>query len=465
MSRAAAPPADDDSGFPATIQEPPPGAAASSAEEDDDSPLFRPEVMAGRRPRLAGEVLLGARPLWRAAVWGALLLAGALVLLVAQGSYTRRATVGGQLVPLQGVMRIVAPQGATVIEQRVREGQPVRRGEVLYVLGTDRPAGAEPAVTGQAGYQAQISGSIAQRRELLEAERRRTVESLEADIGALQRRVATMGAERAQIAQQQDEQRRRIALADESRQRQRLLFDQGLVTREAWQERERDLSDQRQRLQGLVRDALALAREQAQVEQQLDQARAARQTREQSIERELALLGEQLADAEARRRIVITAPQDGRATLLQGAPGTTVDAVRPLLVLVPDDATLQAVLYAPSRTVGFVRPGTPVWLRHEAFPYQKFGHQRGEVVAVSTYPAGVDDQLGLAAFAPEPAGGAGGEPLYAITVKLATQVFPPGAAAPLRPGLRVQADLMMEQRRLWEWMLEPLLTAARAVKA
>ena len=148
MPRAAAPPADDDdSGFPATIQEPLPGVAASSSDEDDDSPLFRPEVMAGRRPRLAGEVLLGARPLWNAVTLIALLLAGALVLLVAQGSYTRRATVGGQLVPVQGVMRIVAPQGATVIEQRVREGQPVRRGEVLYVLGTDRPAGA---VTGRA---------------------------------------------------------------------------------------------------------------------------------------------------------------------------------------------------------------------------------------------------------------------------------------------------------------------------
>ena len=215
-----------------------------------------------------------------------------------------------------------------------------------------------------------------------------------------------------------------------------------------------------------LRPAPALAREQAQVEQQLDQARAARQTREQSIERELALLGEQLADAEARRRIIITAPQDGRATLLQGAPGTTVDAVRPLLVLVPDDTTLQAVLYAPSRTVGFVRPGTPVWLRHEAFPYQKFGHQRGEVVAVSTYPAGLDDQLGLASFAPDAAGaGASAEPLYAITVRLERQVFPAQASAPLRPGLRVQADLMMEQRRLWEWMLEPLLTAAKAVKA
>ncbi len=140
--------------------------------------------------------------------------------------------------------------------------------------------------------------------------------------------------------------------------------------------------------------------------------------------------------------------------------------MRPLLVLVPDDTTLQAVLYAPSRTVGFVRPGTPVWLRHEAFPYQKFGHQRGEVVAVSTYPAGLDDQLGLASFAPDAAGaGASAEPLYAIIVRLERQVFPAQASAPLRPGLRVQADLMMEQRRLWEWMLEPLLTAAKAVKA
>ena len=58
-----------------------------------------------------------------------------------------------------------------------------------------------------------------------------------------------------------------------------------------------------------------------------------------------------------------------------------------------------------------------------------------------------------------------GEVAHPVSVRLERQVFPAQASAPLRPGLRVQADLMMEQRRLWEWMLEPLLTAAKAVKA
>jgi membrane fusion protein len=147
---------------------------------------------------------------------------------------------------------------------------------------------------------------------------------------------------------------------------------------------------------------------------------------------------------------------------VQGLPGSTVDGSRPLLTLLPSAVTLQAQLYAPSRTVGFVRPGTRVWLRHEAYPYQKFGHQEGEVVSVSTFPADLSELAGLAAFAE--AGSS--EPLYAITVRLRHQTLDvQGQAQALRPGLRVQADLMMERRRLYEWMLEPLYTLRRVVGA
>lgn len=448
-----------DSGFPSTLcEEPGAGPVTSpSAGQDEGAGLFRKEVMVGRRPHMTGEVLLTARPLANVGVALALLLVVALGLLIVLGSYTRRATVIGHLVPVQGVMRIVAPQGATVLEQRVREGQRVERGDVLYVLSTDRQGAGDGG-----GYQQAISGSIGQRRALLEAERQRTVDSIDADIASLQRRVKVMSAERSQIQLQQEEQQRRVTLAEESRNRQRVLYDQGLITRETWQERERDYSDQRQRQQTLAREALTLQRDQEALVQQLEQSRAQRQTRQQAIERELALLGEQLTDAEARRRIVITAPQAGRATLVQGSAGTTVDAVRPLLTLLPDDVTLQATLYAPSRTVGFVRPGTAVWLRHEAYPYQKFGHQRGEVVAVSTFPAEQDDLPGLAAYA----AASGAEPLYAITVRLPQQTLSlNGLVQALRPGLRVQADLLMERRHLWEWMVEPLLTARRAIAA
>ncbi|PXW94544.1 membrane fusion protein [Sphaerotilus hippei] len=428
--------------------------APGAPDSADASPLFRSEVIEGRRPQMTGEVLLTAR---RASRWAAGLAgvsALALVTLVAAGSYTRRAAVSGYLAPDQGVVRLYAPATATVLEQRVREGQQVDKGEVLYVLSTDRIG------PGEVDYQQAISGTLEERRRSLEVERQAVDGAGVVDLQALRQRLQVSRHEREQLGRQLQALELQIQGAEETRLRYRDLFQQGLVTRDVWQDKERETLELRQRLQGLVREQLALQRLGVELGQQLEAAQARRVTQQQSLGRELAALREQYTGSEARRRVIVTAPHGGRATLVQGLPGSTVDGSRPLLTLLPEQVTLQAQLYAPSRAVGFIRPGTSVWLRHEAYPYQKFGHQEGEVVSVSTFPAELDELVGLAAFADA----ANREPLYAITVRLRSQSMPvQGQAQPLRPGLRVQADLMMERRRLYEWMLEPLFGLRRAV--
>lgn len=449
--------------FADTVQLPRPEAGAADAAalrgeaaNDEDSPLFRAEVLEGRRPQMAGEVLLSARP---SAGWAALLAglaALALLGLLLGGSYTRRATVAGYLAPDQGVLRLHAPGPATVLEQHVREGQDVQRDQVLYVLGTDRPA------AGEAGYQAGIRDSLEERRRLLEAERQTVAAATDEEVAALGQRLAVTRRAALQAEGQQRDLRAERDLAAQAAARYRGLFEQGLVTRDTWQAREREVLDLGQREAQLGRERLVLQREAVEIGQALEAARSRLATQQQALGRELAAVREQYSNVEARRRIVVTAPQAGRATLVQGLPGSSVDASRPLLTLLPREVTLQALLYAPSRTVGFVRPGTPVWLRHEAYPFQKFGHQRGEVVSVSTFPAEAGELAGLAAFAQA----AGSEPLYAITVRLDRQTLAVGAQAqPLRPGLRVEADLLMENRRLYEWMLEPLFSLRRVVGA
>jgi membrane fusion protein len=98
-----------------------------------------------------------------------------------------------------------------------------------------------------------------------------------------------------------------------------------------------------------------------------------------------------------------------------------------------------------------------VLLRYDAFPYQKFGQHVGQVVSVSSAAAVPADLRGYAA-APELAG----EPMFAITVSLPEQqIGTSGQRMALQAGMRVDADLLHETRRLFEWILEPLY-AARA---
>jgi len=121
-----------------------------------------------------------------------------------------------------------------------------------------------------------------------------------------------------------------------------------------------------------------------------------------------------------------------------------------LASLLPAQARLQAQLLAPSSAIGFVREQQPVLLRYAAFPYQKFGHQRGEVVQVSR--------------APLPSATPGAAPMYRITVALERQsIAAYGLEQPLVPGMQIEADVLLERRRLIEWIFETVLGIAGRV--
>ena len=56
------------------------------------------------------------------------------------------------------------------------------------------------------------------------------------------------------------------------------------------------------------------------------------------------------------------------------------------------------------------------------------------------------------------------EPLYRITVRLDRQDVPAyGAPQALAPGMQLDADVVLDRRRLIEWIFEPVLGIAGRV--
>ncbi|NYU91699.1 HlyD family efflux transporter periplasmic adaptor subunit, partial [Pseudomonas aeruginosa] len=68
--------------------------------------------------------------------------------------------------------------------------------------------------------------------------------------------------------------------------------------------------------------------------------------------RQLSAVEQDLAESEAKRTLLVTAPERGIATAVLAEAGQTVDSSRPLLSIVPADTPLQAELYAPSKSIG-----------------------------------------------------------------------------------------------------------------
>lgn len=406
--------------------------------------LFRQEVMEARRGEWLGSIVVAA-PLqrWLLAAL-AIALATAILLFLVFGHYTRRETVSGQLVPMAGLLNVVAPSAGTITKLHVRDGQQVKTGDVLVELSSDQDSAAlgnTPALVGQQlnAQRARLQADLTDQQQLAQQQ---------AD--ALQGKIVLQQAQLTQIAGQLAIERKQAADNQDLLGRFVALGTKGYVS---------EMQIQQQR--GVVLDAQSqyktLTRQQLETRQQLDEARQqlaqlplAAAAKRNDTERQLASIAQSIAKNELQRATVLHAPRDGIVSAVLPKPGQMVSTGQSLLSILPAGSTLQAQLLVPSRAIGFIDPGSRVVLRYEAFPYQKFGQQYGQVTDVSRSALTASEVTALI-------GQRSQEPLYRVQVKLGRQfVLAYGKQEAVKPGMALQADILMDRRSLLEWVFEPL---------
>jgi membrane fusion protein len=412
------------------------------------SELFRAEAIDAQRQGWLGQVQL-VRPLslslLTAGVLACLVLVTAFLLF---GEYTRKARIGGVLVPDLGVIRLVPPVAGRVLSRHVAEEQAVRAGDLMFVL-------ALQGSTLAADARQQVERSLLERRRSLEESARQHEQLTETQQAALQRRLDELRREQLQLEAEAALHHQRLALAEQAQARLESLGAEQFVSPAQVQSKREELIGLQAQAQAIERQRAALARDRAALEGELRGLPALARGRRGEIERDLAALARETAEQDPVRQVVVRAPQDGTVSAVLADVGQSVSPASALASLVPAGAALQAHLYAPSGAVGFVRPEQEVRLRFEAFPYQKFGHQTGRVLQVSRTPLAPAELAGLPLAAPQ---AEAAEPLFRITVALdSAQIRAFGEAQPLVAGMRMQADVLLERRRLIEWLFEPVL--------
>jgi membrane fusion protein len=404
--------------------------------------LFRPEAIEAQRQQWLGGVKL-VRPL--ALSW---VTAGVLCTALAVGGflslahYTRKATVSGVLAPDRGLIRLVPSASGTVLERRVVEGQSVAAGDVIFVLAIARPLWAGEAQT-------QVRQSLDERRRSLGEAAQAQQALASARMAALDQRLQALQTETTQIDAEAALQAQRLTLAEQALARLQALQADQFISAAQTQAKAEEVLGLRAAMQGLARQKAALSRDRAELEGERRALPLLASATVGGLERDLSQANRDAAEQDAEQRLVVRAPQAGTVSNVLAEPGQSVAPSSALATLMPEGATLQAQLYAPSSAVGFVQPGQEVRLRFEAFPYQKFGLQPGHVTRVSRSPLAANELAALAL----PAVAAAAEPMFRITVALDA----PTAPLPLAAGMRLQADVLLERRRLVEWLFEPLL--------
>jgi len=401
-----------------------------------------------------GPIHLAHHPRFSVVAGMALLLAGALLAYGAWGQVARKVRIPGVLMPQWGTVELSSAVSGVLLEQRVKEGDWVEQGQVLFVLNTDK-------ISIEGSTASLLASHLAQRRSTLLAERGSRVAQNHQREAHLADRIRSLTLEAAQTAQEHALAKRRVELAQKTSVRFEQMAAQGFVSDIQAQGKQEELIDLQSRLENTLRNGSALARE-----QNLAQADLAHLQRQLAIDllqidRSLASLDQETAEIQSRKTSSVLAPQAGQVSTVHlslGAMaqnGQTIASMVPLAS--PSAHTLVAALFAPTRTAGFIQPGQEVWLRLAAYPYQKFGLARGRVLKVSGTPIAPQDLphgQGTALMASTQSN----EPLYRIHVELASQhVMAFGEARPLRPGMTLEADVIHDLRGIWEWVFEPLL--------
>ena len=218
---------------------------------------------------------------------------------------------------------------------------------------------------------------------------------------------------------------------------------------------EGEMLDQVSRLDMLKREKSGIARELNEQQIALSALPEKQQTETSQLNRTLSGINQELLDFDSRGEQTIRASRAGVVSTGNVEAGQQVDPARLLVSIVPGNTELVANLYVPSKAAGFVKPDDKVVLRYQAFPYQKFGHAEGKIVSVAKTALGKQELESLGLIFSNPA--LVNEPAYLVKVKLSKQTVKAyGEEKPLQIGMVLEADILHERKRLYEWVLEPL---------
>lgn len=407
--------------------------------------LFRQEVLEQQAGRFAGAIVL-IRPVpMRAAAGAAAVLAAAVLAFLVGGHYTRSVTVSGQLVPVAGSTRSTSPQFGRVVAVHVREGDVVAAGQLMIEISSER-------TTREGGVETRSKDALLAQRDLVAAESQTQLQQLEQRRRELQVRATLFRDEASSLAQEYGLQRKRLALAEDALRRTRSLQEQGYVSAAQVAQAEGEHLEHQARLQGMERSRLAALREQGQVESELAQLGKQADIVQLQGMRSQATFEQGLAEQQARMNVRILAQTPGKLTALAIHTGDTVDAGAVLATIVPQDGAFEALLATPSESIGFAAAEQPVRMRVAAYPYQKFGYLTGKVRMVEHGPI-TEAQAGNKN---------GSEPYYRIAVKLDRQsIYADGKERPFKPGMRLEAVIKQERRRLIQWLFDPVRSAIK----
>ncbi len=409
--------------------------------------LFRKQVFEARQKRLYGQVLI-VTPIKFWVVTGFLCaIIAVLIVFLATASFARIETVRGAVVPTKGIVQVRAPSGGVLTDFTLTEGEAVTGGQVVGRITTSAAADGVGTRTG-----AELN-RIVDHVSQIESRMEQSAAVLALDLAAKDRERRELTTQITNSVEMLDLQIEMLGEAEKNAARTSKLSARNLVNAEVVSQRNTGLIQARQDVHQMRSDIRILKIQRDNIALDQEQLRAKARLNQMEFEAEKArLLGESsiITGAQAFELIV---PVTGTATAVLASDGYNLIPERQVFSILPENSGFVVELYVPSRAVGFIETGQDVRLLFDAFPYQRFGAQLGHIVEITS---SVITQSGAELLIENT------EPVYRVKVELADDTIKTGDDDhTLQAGMLLSANIVIEDRTILAWLLEPLLSVAR----
>ncbi len=406
--------------------------------------LFRKESLDAKKTKVLGTVALYCPPFRWLTIALVCVLVAVLIAFCIFGSYTKRETAKGVLVPESGMMNITAMTAGTVIALPSREGDNVQKGSQIATVSSEistRYGQTREAIASQLELQKQGLNNQLANLEKLNTE---TLKSLQEKVSLLEQQSTELDTIYRQRTQQ-------IELAKTQLNKVIAMRGEGYASNTQVEQQQNDVLDASVRLQDVARQRIDVRQQLALARQQLREQPLTYYQQQNELQQKLSDITQSMMENESRRSVDLRAPEKGTVSAVLVKQGQIVTAGQTLAMLLPDNAHLQARIMLSSRAIGFIRPGQRVVLRYESFPWQKFGQQYGTVLEISKSALSPHEVSTITGD------GQVQEAMYQVKVTLDRQTVQAyGKQVSLRPGSGLEADFIVDKRRIYEWVLEPL---------
>jgi len=385
------------------------------------SDLFRKEAIDKQASKHLGDVFL-ASPLsfWAITALIATIMAGLIVFAIF-GEYARKERVTGVLSPSEGLVQIYPTRAGNFEKIFVGIGDKVSEGAELIKLRD------EIALSEGGGMNKALLSE-------LETEK----QNLAAKLAGVPREIAL--------------KQKRLNRQKNEKKMQNLLASEAASALEVASQENRYLTAT-QNLSALENARANVYGEITDIDAQLSLLPSEQSQAEFDLKNQISAIDQKMIRNNADTGSIIRSPISGSVAAVTARKGQQAISGRSALTLLPDGGKLQAELFVPTRAIGFVKPGQSVRLLYDAFPYQKFGFYDGVIIEVSRSVV----QQGDIPQAPNLT-----DPVFVVRVDLTAQSIETGGEIiPLQSGMSLSADLILEDRKIWEWAFDPLLGAIR----